>query len=631
MRKTVGILILLAGWTTLGLIGSGNILPDWGFDKNAITIEAKIATDAQAQIGSTVYDVQTSVSGRDILVSGIVTSEAERSTILASLDSTRGRRVVIDDLRQIKIASPYIFRASKDAQRIVYEGNAPARSTFIEVIDPADVTLTLAGGMPSSDWPKFVETGVQGISILENGSFEISDRSIIVSGLAKSLEQAEEVRKVFSSLPEGYTAQVDLAVAPTVPYVFSGNKDGDAEYYAGFVPSVEARDVFTDLIGAAAQGLKPTAGLPDEKWLSVVGVGINALKGLNAGTLKIVDKRVEVVGSVNTPDAITNIEGLFAALPKGYTANVVLSSVDDGTPAALTFDWSAQNGGTINGKGAEGMVMDDLTAALKLPSLGGIFREGNVTGIDVMMAQLNAVGDVLPLLESVNATIEPANATVNGVLLPGGDMETALAVLENTFGNTTSVALVRSQLEPKEGDHRVNADTGKEEFFQRGFWKVVSPPTSNVSATGITSVQKPKPIERVGAAGPKITNPETCVAQTNTFMDTAKIIYETSSATLTAQSETALGNLFEIIQRCVEAGGLTVQVGGHTDSQGSEEFNLKLSQQRADSVLNSLIELGLSQGVISAKGFGEAQPIATNDTKEGRAQNRRTTITWLEQ
>ena len=76
--------------------------------------------------------------------------------------------------------------------------------------------------------------------------------------------------------------------------------------------------------------------------------------------------------------------------------------------------------------------------------------------------------------------------------------------------------------------------------------------------------------------------------------------------------------------------GLRVNVGGHTDSQGSDEFNLDLSQQRANSVRDALIQSGVSQDAIDATGFGETQPIATNETEEGRAQNRRTTFDWVQ-
>lgn len=67
----------------------------------------------------------------------------------------------------------------------------------------------------------------------------------------------------------------------------------------------------------------------------------------------------------------------------------------------------------------------------------------------------------------------------------------------------------------------------------------------------------------------------------------------------------------------------TFELLGHTDSIGTEEYNLGLSQRRADAVRNAMIKLGVAPERLIARGYGESKPIATNSTKEGRAQNRR--------
>jgi outer membrane protein OmpA-like peptidoglycan-associated protein len=69
--------------------------------------------------------------------------------------------------------------------------------------------------------------------------------------------------------------------------------------------------------------------------------------------------------------------------------------------------------------------------------------------------------------------------------------------------------------------------------------------------------------------------------------------------------------------------GLNLQVEGHTDSVGSDEYNQVLSQQRASAVRDFLVEQGVAAASVSARGFGKTQPVATNDTPEGRQRNRR--------
>ncbi len=71
---------------------------------------------------------------------------------------------------------------------------------------------------------------------------------------------------------------------------------------------------------------------------------------------------------------------------------------------------------------------------------------------------------------------------------------------------------------------------------------------------------------------------------------------------------------------------VTVRIEGHTDSTGSKVFNQKLSENRAKSTAKYLIEQGVEKTRISTKGYGPSKPIATNETKEGRAKNRRTEL-----
>jgi outer membrane protein OmpA-like peptidoglycan-associated protein len=68
---------------------------------------------------------------------------------------------------------------------------------------------------------------------------------------------------------------------------------------------------------------------------------------------------------------------------------------------------------------------------------------------------------------------------------------------------------------------------------------------------------------------------------------------------------------------------LNVSVEGHTDNTGSEEHNLKLSEQRAQNVLDFLVAQGIEASRLTSKGYGMTLPIADNKTKEGRQKNRR--------
>ncbi|HAJ42986.1 MAG TPA: hypothetical protein DCM00_10065, partial [Alcanivorax sp.] len=66
-----------------------------------------------------------------------------------------------------------------------------------------------------------------------------------------------------------------------------------------------------------------------------------------------------------------------------------------------------------------------------------------------------------------------------------------------------------------------------------------------------------------------------------------------------------------------------VEIAGHTDSKGSDEYNQALSERRAESVRDFLIDLGVDPGRLQARGYGDTRPVDSNATDEGRERNRR--------
>lgn len=99
------------------------------------------------------------------------------------------------------------------------------------------------------------------------------------------------------------------------------------------------------------------------------------------------------------------------------------------------------------------------------------------------------------------------------------------------------------------------------------------------------------------------------------------IFFETGSAELRPESVTELTQLKNLLK---EYPNMNIQINGHTDNVGSDSANLTLSENRAKSVRDWLIKNSISANRLSAKGFGESQAIDTNDTAEGRQNNRRT-------
>jgi len=105
-----------------------------------------------------------------------------------------------------------------------------------------------------------------------------------------------------------------------------------------------------------------------------------------------------------------------------------------------------------------------------------------------------------------------------------------------------------------------------------------------------------------------------------TFNEDAGVYFDTNKSNVHGTSATTLDKLAGIFKEYPKS---YILVEGHTDSAGPEDYNLKLSQQRAESVTSYLTSKGISTGRFTTKWYGEAQPVGDNATKEGKAQNRR--------
>lgn len=104
------------------------------------------------------------------------------------------------------------------------------------------------------------------------------------------------------------------------------------------------------------------------------------------------------------------------------------------------------------------------------------------------------------------------------------------------------------------------------------------------------------------------------------------LLFDTDSAQLTPPLRRDLRALAANLNQYPNS---TVQVNGHTDWVGEADYNLKLSRRRANSVARVLVNNGVGSGRVVTNGFGEAQPVATNQTEAGRRQNRRVEIVIL--
>jgi outer membrane protein OmpA-like peptidoglycan-associated protein len=123
------------------------------------------------------------------------------------------------------------------------------------------------------------------------------------------------------------------------------------------------------------------------------------------------------------------------------------------------------------------------------------------------------------------------------------------------------------------------------------------------------------------ASGPKNVAPVAAPAPAKTYVIEG-VNFATASAALTPAAEAKLADA----ANGVKQSGVKYEVAGYTDSRGSDAYNQGLSERRANAVRNDLIARGVPAANLSARGYGESNPVASNDTEAGRAANRRVEI-----
>ena len=104
------------------------------------------------------------------------------------------------------------------------------------------------------------------------------------------------------------------------------------------------------------------------------------------------------------------------------------------------------------------------------------------------------------------------------------------------------------------------------------------------------------------------------------MIDLPGVTFETNSDRLLPGAEQVLDDAAATLRKYPD---LVVEVAGHTDSDGTAEYNEGLSERRARTVMNYLIDKGADEGNLTVRGYGEANPVADNSTAAGKAANRR--------
>lgn len=563
---------------------------------------ARITRNALVAAGQPWAQVDT--NGTWVQLTGTAPEERDRIqalSVVSAIVSPSRIQDQTDVAESVPVVAPNfameILRSGEDVSLI---GITPAdgetdivRDTIIGMnVELIDMKETTTWDAPDG-WIDALTFGAVIMAKLDRAKISIAPGEVGLIAVVESEERRDEiVTELNSAKPVNVTLSIDITAPRPIfsPYslIFVGGEnptlrchtltdDGAAKILAAAKRVGLSSDVQCDI------GL----GAPTDNWADVAAAGISAVGEMEGGKFEIRDSNIDLTAPLDFDeeqfDAL--IEALRSDLPPAYT---LISSLPV-TEVLITQDrpWFTAvlpEDGFVK---LTGMVIDDIsqqTVATFAESRFGFERIDDQTNIAEFAPhgwtgrQLIVV-DVLSVLNVGEVSFTEDTVTVTGSSHADGASDTIQEILQTGFGADARFSI-------------------------------------NVDQLGLLPDEDVFP------------DAEICRDEIAAMLGEQQILFAPSSAVIEPESEAMIGDIALILNRCNHA---AFEVGGHTDSQGREEMNRNLSQNRADAVVDALLAQNMLLGDLTAIGYGEIQPIGDNETEDGRQMNRRIEFRLLDE
>ncbi|MCF2871183.1 OmpA family protein [Octadecabacter sp. G9-8] len=459
-------------------------------------------------------------------------------------------------------------------------------SNFADLLETADYDVP-------EGWDSSVEFALLALRQLPRSKISVRAARVSVEAISDSPEQKAELEaSLRRSIPDGLLTNISISaprpvVSPFVTRFIIDDSGASFDSCVADTPAAERR-IVTAATAAGVEGrigCSVALGAPTTRWADAVTMSMTALEELGGGTVTISDADVTLVAKPGTVEGnFDRIAGqLENNLPEVFALEAILPAAptagDEGPPQFIA---------TLSPEGLvqlRGRVSDDL---LNLTAEN--FARAKFGSADISMA--TRVVDGLPNSWSIRvlAAIEALSKLSNGsvVVEPNN-----IVIRGNTGAQDAGGEITRLLIDK----------LGQTEEFE----------------VSVTYVEELDPIA-------SLPTEEECLAGIIAVTEARKITFDPSSANIAGAGAAILDDIAEILQRCPDK---RIEIAGYTDSQGSEGGNQRLSQQRADAVLDGLRVRRVPVANFRAVGYGEANPIADNETAEGREANRRIEFTLI--
>ncbi len=491
-------------------------------------------------------------------------------------------------------ADPFVWSANFDGSSVVLAGFVPndvVRESLVAAVKatlpdvPVDDRMAIASGDP----PGFADAAAFAITALDRlsrGGVTLDGLKLDVAGEAKSVDDYEAaLASLGGSLPEGMQV-VDTEITPAAvsPYFWKGERADGRVVLTGYVPSPQNRAEVTALAqslfagDAIEQHVRVAAGEPRMDWLGGIKFALGQLARLSHGSVELGDKTYAVAGEAVSSDAFRVLTG---ANGRTLPASLTLKQAEIVPPHVSPYRFTAERqgtgivlGGDVASEAERQQIIDAARQKFGAAAVEDrlVFASGAPEGFATAS---EAVVQALSRLSGGRATIVDGAVTVAGY----------------TY-YPAAAGMVGDELKSGLPD---------------GF---------TVAADTIASRQDDQPVTA-----------NQCRDLMQAVLKVGGIGFDGGKATLTEDSEGILDRASAVIARCPDAG---VEVGAHSDSDGSTTRNRDLTQTRAESIVEYLVTAGVKRERLTAVGYGEAKPIADNATAAGKAANRRIEFAFTE-
>lgn len=538
--------------------------------------------------------------GLQVILEGQAPTEATRFRAISAAGEMVDASRVIDNLSvtdSIQLAPPeFAIEILRNDSGVSLIGLMPAttdRDALAEritnIADGQTVTdLLEVGDYPTPEtWRVAVNYALRALEILPRSKISVKADRVDISAISDS---PEEKRRMESALarqtPNGVRLAVNISAPRPVISPFTTRFTVDTEGARFDACAADTDDAVKQIMVAAnAAGLTQGAnctlalGAPSRTWGQAVALSIDAVGQLGGGTVTVSDTDVTLIAPLGTGQGTFDdiVGALENDLPDAFALAAELPVVQEVSvegPPQFTATRSPEGEIQLRGR-----VPDDVTNTVAENFALAKFGQNQIT-------MRTRVAEGLPTGWSVRvlAAIEALSELSNGAVIVEPD---SIQISGKTGNQDASAKISRLMIDK----------LGQAAVFE----------------ISVEYVEQLDPI-----AG--LPTPEECVEQIKIVTESRKITFDPSSAQISASAQAVVDDIADILKLC---GDLRIRVAGYTDSQGREEMNLNLSQQRAQSVLDALRQRRVPVGTFEAKGYGEADPIADNGTEEGREANRR--------